>query len=223
MLEVTGVGTLGLLRAEKGDCRLGGDSCGTDRLGCGNDGETVTLGLPGKVDDGVLDGVDNLDRDTLLLDAEDLEGRGLRLLGLGVTVDLDAEVGALGLPVELSITDTEEVQATDNLLGGDAHEADLGGVAANFGCPEAEELLVRLDSIALDRGGRPVKVHHAVNLDGGLVEQVHAGELIDGNGIAGVQTSAVLVVGRPLESRPLLLGGRLALLGLGRIQVGKRT
>lgn len=140
-----------------------------------------------------------------------------------MTIDLDADVGGFGLPVQLGIADTEKVQATDDLLGGDAHQADLGGVAADFRRPEAEQLLVRLDTLTLNGGGGPVEVNNTFNLDASLVEKVHAGQFVDGDGVSGVQTSDVLVVGRPLESRPLQLGSRLALLDLGGLKVGEGT
>lgn len=140
-----------------------------------------------------------------------------------MTIDLDANVGGVGLPVKLGVADTEKVQATDDLLGGDGHQADLGGVAADFRGPEAEQLLVLLDTLTLNSSGGPVEVNNTFNLDASLVEQVHAGQFVDGDGVSGVQTSDVLVVGRPLESRPLQLGGRLAFLDLGGLKVGKRT
>lgn len=116
MLEVAHVLALGLLGAEEGNGSLGRDGGDADRLGCGDDGEAVTLGLPSKVNDSVLDGVDNLNRHTLLLHAEDLKSGGLRLLGLGVSVDLDTQVGGLRLPVKLGIADTEEVEGSDHLF-----------------------------------------------------------------------------------------------------------
>lgn len=116
MLEVAHVLTLGLLGTEEGNGSLGRDGSDTHGLGCGDDGEAVALRLPGKVNDGVLDGVDNFNGDTLFLDAEDLKSGGLRLLGLGVSVDLDTEVGGLGLPVELGVADTEEVEGSDDLF-----------------------------------------------------------------------------------------------------------
>ncbi|KAI6750781.1 hypothetical protein HG530_014231 [Fusarium avenaceum] len=103
-------------RAEERDSSLGGNSSDAHRLGCGNNGEPVTLGLPSEVDDGILDGIDNFNRNTLLLDAENLKCGGLRLLGLGVTVDLNTNVGGVGLPVKLSIANTEEVQGSDDLF-----------------------------------------------------------------------------------------------------------
>lgn len=169
MLEVACRRTLVLLGAEERGRGLGGHGGGTGRLGRRDDDKPVTLGLPGKVDDGVLDGVDDLDGDTLLLDTEDFQRRGLGLLGLGVAVDLDAKVRGLGLPVELDVRDVEEVEGTDNLLGGDAHETDLGRVASDFRGPVAEELLVLLDTLAAGGCGGPVKVHDTINLDRGLV------------------------------------------------------
>ena len=224
VLEVADRVALGLLGAEEGNGCLGCHSRGADGLGCGDDDEAVALGLPGKVDDSILDSVNHLDRHTLLLDAEDLERGRLRLLGLGVPVDLDADVRAVRLPVQLGVRDAEEVEGPHDLLGRDTHQADPGGVAADLGGPEAEELLIRLDAVAAHGGGRPLKVHDAVNLDGRLVEQVHLGELVHRDGGALVQAGDVLVVGGPLEGGPgefgLLLGG-VALGGGGRILLGK--
>jgi hypothetical protein len=75
-LEVTNLVALCLFRAEERDGSLGGYG-GTNRyLTSGDENETVTLGLPGEVDDSVLDGVNNLDRHTLFSNAEDLEVGG---------------------------------------------------------------------------------------------------------------------------------------------------
>lgn len=72
-LEVTNLIALDLLGAEEGNRCLGRDG-GTDgHLAGGDEDKTVTLGLPGKVDNSVLDGINNLDGHTLLLDAEDFE------------------------------------------------------------------------------------------------------------------------------------------------------
>lgn len=116
MLEVAGVGSLGLLWAKEGHGCLGGHCGGSNRLCGADDGETVTLGLPCKVDDCILDSVNNLYGDTLLLDAENLESSGLGLLGLGVTVDLDTEIRGIRLPVELSVANAEQVETSHNLL-----------------------------------------------------------------------------------------------------------
>ncbi len=68
-------------------------------------------------------------------------------------IHFDAYVGALGLPVELGVCDIEEVSCSHNLFGGYAHEADFGGITADFGCPEAEELLICLYRVPLRKGG----------------------------------------------------------------------
>jgi hypothetical protein len=207
--EVTGGTTLELLRGEEGNSGLGGNGGLDDNLAGCDEHEAVALGFPGKVDNGILDGVDDLDGDTLLTNTEDLEVGGKRLLRLGVAVDLDANVGGLGLPVQLAVGDVEEVTGTDNLLGGDGHQTDLCGVAAELRSPVAEELLVSLDTLALGCSGGPLEVGNTLNLDGGLVQQVHPGQLVDGDGLALGQTGDILVVGRPLECRPhhLLLNG----------------
>lgn len=75
-LEVSDLVALCLLWAEEGDRGLGRHG-GTDgHLTGGDENETVTLRLPGEVDDGVLDGINNLNGDTLFSDTEDLEVGG---------------------------------------------------------------------------------------------------------------------------------------------------
>ena len=218
VLEVADAGALDLLRAEEGDGRLGRHGGRHDDLGRGDKDEAVALGLPGEVDDSVLDRVDHLDRHALLPHAEDFQVRRERLLRLGVPVHLDADVGALRLPVELGVGDVEEVPRPNDLLGRDAHEPHLGRVAADFGRPEAEELLVRLDRVPLREGGRPLKVHDALDLDGRLVHEGHLGELVDGYRLAFQHAGDEPVVGRPLESGP----GYLFLDGLAGFALRRR-
>lgn len=223
MLEVADRIALALLGTEEGDGCLGRHGRRADRLRRRDDDKPVALGLPCKVNHGVLDRVDNLDGDALLLDAEDLQRGRLRLLGLGVPVDLDAEVRRFRLPVELGVRDAEEVQRPDNLLGRDAHQGDSGGVAADFRCPEAEELFVCLDAVSA-RGRRgPLKVHDTLDLDRRLVQEIHLGELIDRNRGALVQPRHVLVVGGPLERGPGEFGRLLGAMPVGRrVELGER-
>lgn len=157
-----------LFRCEERDSGLGRNGSTSNGFSGGNGDESVTVGFPGEVDHGILETVDNLDRNTLLAHAENFEVGGERLLGLGVTVDLDTNVGTLGLPVQLDIGNVEEVTSTDNLLGRDAHHTDSGGAAAHFRRPEAQQLFVLLDTLALGRRGGPLKVHHTINLNGRL-------------------------------------------------------
>ena len=180
VFEIADAGALDLLRAEEGDGGLGRYGCGHDDLSRGDEDEAVALGLPGEVDDGVLDRVDDLDGNALFAHAEDFEVRRHRLFRLRVPVHLDADVGALRLPVQLGVCDVEEVPRADNLLGWDAHEADFRRVAADLGRPEAEKLFVGLDRVALREGGCPLEVHDAFDLDGGFVHERHFGELVDG-------------------------------------------
>jgi hypothetical protein len=126
-----------------------------------------------------------------------------------VTVDLDTDVDTLGLPVQLDVGNIEQVTGTDNLLGRHAHHGDTSGVAANLGGPEAEQLLVLLDTLAGDSGGRPLKVVHTLNLHRGTAQEVHVGQLVDGDGLTLEHASHVLLVRRPLESGPLDLLLRL--------------
>ena len=145
VFKVADAGTFYLFGAEEGYGGLGRHGGRHDDFGGGDEDEAVTLWLPGEVDDGVFDRVDDLDRHALFPHAEDFKVRRERFLRFRVPVDLDADVGPLRLPVEFCVGDVEEVARADDLFGGDAHEADFGGVAAYLGRPEAEELLVGLD------------------------------------------------------------------------------
>jgi len=75
-LEVTNLVALCLFRAEERNRSLRGHGGTNGDLARSNENETVTLRLPGEVDDGVLDGVNNLDGHTLLSNAEDFEVGG---------------------------------------------------------------------------------------------------------------------------------------------------
>jgi hypothetical protein len=114
-LEVTGCVTL-LLRCEERDGSLRANGGALWCLAVCDSNESGSIGLPGKVNDGILQAVNNLNGNTLLANAENLQVGGHGLLGLGVTVDLDADVGTLGLPVQLDIGNVEQVTGTDNLL-----------------------------------------------------------------------------------------------------------
>jgi hypothetical protein len=202
-LEVTNAVTLDLLGTEEADGSLGWLSRALRDFACGDENETVALGLPSEVDNCVFDTVDDLNGDTLLANAEDFEVGGHALLALAVPVDLDAEEVGVGLPVKLGVGDVEQVPGTDDLLGGDSHKTDLGRVAAHLRSPVAEQLLVGLDVGSLGVGGAPLEVHDAFNLDAGLVHKVHTRQLVDADTLAGVHACNVLGVGRPLESGPL--------------------
>lgn len=228
VLEVTdGSSSLGLLWAVERNRGLWWDSGGDDWLGGGDGDESVTLWLPGEVDDGILDVLDNLDWNSLLLDAENLEGGGEGLLGLGVTVDLDTQVGSLGLPVHAGISDREKVEGSDNLLRWDGHESDLGWVGADFWSPVAEELLVRLDTVTLDSCWGPVEVDDTIDLDGSLLEKVHSWKLVDGDGGTRGQSGDILVISGPLECWPLNLALHWSTVLVDkvawRLDVGERT
>lgn len=49
----------------------------------------------------------HLHRDVALADGEELKARGHALLGLGEAVDLDREVVALGVPVDLGLCEVK--------------------------------------------------------------------------------------------------------------------
>lgn len=93
-LEVTGSVAL-LLRREEGDGSLRKDGGTSWCLAVSDNDESGSIRLPGKVNHGILKTVNNLNGHTLLANAEDLQVSGHRLLRLGVTVDLDADVGTL--------------------------------------------------------------------------------------------------------------------------------
>lgn len=93
-LEVAG-GVALLLRSEERDGSLREDGSTSGCLAVGDNDESGSIGLPGKVNHGILKTVNNLNGNTLLANAEDLQVSGHRLLRLGVTVDLDTDVGTL--------------------------------------------------------------------------------------------------------------------------------
>jgi hypothetical protein len=76
VLEVADASALNLLRAVERHGRLWRDGRGGNGFRGSDDDEAVSLGLPREVDNGVLDSLDDLDRNALLLDAEDLQGGG---------------------------------------------------------------------------------------------------------------------------------------------------
>jgi len=191
-LEVTNAVALDLLGTEEADGSLGWLSGTLGNLASGDQNETVALGFPSEVDNCVFDAVDDLNGHTLLTNAEDFEVGGQALLALAVPVNLDANKVCVGLPVELGIGNVEQVPGTDDLLAGNGHETDLGRVAAQLGSPVAEQLLVGLDIGSLRVRGSPLEVDNTLNLDAGLVHEVHAGQLVDADTLAGVHTCNVL-------------------------------
>ena len=80
VLEVANRVALLLLRAEEGDGCLWWHSSTRHNLASRDDDETVALWLPCEIDDGVLERVHDLDWDVLLVDTEDFQVRGKRLL-----------------------------------------------------------------------------------------------------------------------------------------------
>lgn len=93
-LEVTGSAAL-LLCSKELDTSLGGSGRTGRVLAGGDSDEAGSIGLPGEVNNGILQVFNNLNGNTLLLNAENLEVGSHGLLGLGVTVDLDTDVGTL--------------------------------------------------------------------------------------------------------------------------------
>jgi hypothetical protein len=84
---------LELFGSEERHCSLGAHGGALNGFASGDEDEAVALGLPGKVDDGVLDGIDDFDGHALFADTEDFEIGGEGLFRLGVTVDLDTDIG----------------------------------------------------------------------------------------------------------------------------------
>lgn len=129
--------------------------------------------------------------------------------------------------MQFDIRHIEQVTGTDDLLGRNTHHGDTGRVAANLGSPEAEQLLVLLDTIAGDGSRRPLKVVNTLDLDRCLVQEVHVGQLVDRDRLTLEHARHVLLIRRPLESGPLhlLLGRNLTLVGgtSGQIVRHKRT
>ena len=82
VLEVAHAGAFDLFGAEEGYGGLGRHGGGHDDLGRGDEDEAVALWLPGEIDDGVFDRVDDFDRDALFAHAEDFEVGRERLFGL---------------------------------------------------------------------------------------------------------------------------------------------
>jgi hypothetical protein len=97
--------TLLAIKLVKADIRLDRDTwagIAEIRVIARDDTEAFAPRLPREVEDGVLE-LDNLHRAVLLPHTEHLEITEDGLLGLCVTVDLDAEEVALVLPVELTL------------------------------------------------------------------------------------------------------------------------
>lgn len=122
-----------------------------------------------------------------------------------MAVDLNADIGTLRLPVKFDIGHVEQVTSADDLLGRNTHHGDTSGVATNFGSPETEELLVLLDTLAGNGGGGPLEIVDTFDLHGRAAKQVHGRHLVNGNRLALEHARNVLLVSRPLESRPLHL------------------
>jgi len=129
--------SLGLFRAVERDLRLGGHRCRYRRLRRRDENEPVALGLPGKVDDRILDRGHHLQRHTFFLEAENLQRCLEKLLVAVVAVNLDAQVRRLRLPVKLGIRHIENRLHTNNFLGRDAHDREFGRIAAAVGRPVA--------------------------------------------------------------------------------------
>lgn len=222
-LEVT-ERALGLLWTIEGN---GGLWWGTDLdtwgwLLAGDEDEAVTLWLPSKVNNGVLQ-LEELDWDLLLGDPEELEVGECRLLGLGVAVDLDAKVLALGLPVKLAVGDVEQVSGSDDGLGWNGHKTDTGRLVLHLWGPVGEELLLLLSSGKLNGLGAPLEINNTLNLDGLLAQKTHAGDFVDFDGLSWSDTGEVLLVRRPLEDWPLNLSLSICILFSLDVEIGERA
>lgn len=121
VLERTSACTLDFLGRKELHGGLGECLCSSDGLASSDQNEPIALGLPGEIYDSVLETVDDFDRYAFLLDAEDFEVRGQGFLGLGVSVNLDTDKFAFGLPMQFRIRDIEQVSSSDNLFAWNRH------------------------------------------------------------------------------------------------------
>jgi hypothetical protein len=213
---------LQLFRSVEKDVSLRRNSSASNGLINSDEDETVALGLPRKVDNDLLQ-FDDLDRDILFGNAEELERSVVGLLGLGVTVDLDAKVLSFALPMELAVRDVDQVSGSHDLLAGDAHETGTRSLVVHLRSPVSKQLLRLGLALAGDRDSRlPLEINDTVDLDRLLAEQRHLRSLIDLNGLPGHNTRNVLVVGRPLEAGPRDLLASLVR-RLGGLDAGERS
>lgn len=138
---------------------------GVDTLSL-DDGEHVSLGLPGQgVDHAVLEG-EGLGGNIPLLHAENVQSGGERLLGLGVHVNLGDQVLALALPHQFALSkrgrtmlnangsvqtaamegsyikDGQQGLLLDGSHGGNIEQGDPGHVRSGVKIPVSENLLL---------------------------------------------------------------------------------
>lgn len=186
----------------------------------GDEDEAVALWFPSKVDDGVLE-LEKLNWDLLLGDSEEFEVGESRLLGLGVAVNLDAEVLTLGLPMKLAVRDIEQVSCTDNSLGWDSHETNTSRLVLHLWGPVCEELFAGLSSGELNGGRAPFEIDNTLNLDGLLAQKAHTWDFVDLDGLSWSDTGEILLIGRPLEDGPLNLP--LSIFFALSFKIGKRA
>lgn len=114
--EAAHASALHLLGGKERNRRLRSDARASNSFSRGDQDETVTLRFPSEVDDRIFQAVYNLHGHALLLDTEDLQVRSHGFLRLGVTVNLNADVGTLRLPVQLNVGDVKQVSSSNNFL-----------------------------------------------------------------------------------------------------------
>ena len=180
------------------------DLAGVGVLGM-DESKARTGGLKLEGHDGVLD-VHHLDGNAGLVETEQLEVVVQRLLGLGMSRHLDAEVLSVVLPHHAALGNVEEVLLAELLSGGQLDEVDVGGGVADLGGPVRNDVLL----------GAELELVDAVGDERALVEKLHAGSLVDGDEVLA-HSCEVLVVVRPLEGggRYLIHGGSLGQKVLG--------
>jgi hypothetical protein len=157
-----------------------------------NDSESVSLRLPGKGENEVLE-LNRLDGNVLLSKTEELKGSEGLLFALD-TVNLNAKVLTSALPVELAVNNVEKVLHGNLLAVWQANEDDTRRNVGSLGNPGSKNVI----------SGGPLEIcDRTMQLDGLAIEELHGGGLEDGDN-ALVKASKVLVIVRPTEGGPLL-------------------
>mmetsp|Transcript_3291 Transcript_3291/g.10104 ORF Transcript_3291/g.10104 Transcript_3291/m.10104 type:complete len:255 (-) Transcript_3291:367-1131(-) len=148
---------LGLRRVERDVRSVGGRG-----FRAVHDREAVAaVRLPGERKDGELD-LEVFHRHQRLVDAEQLERREQRLLGLRVAQHLHAQVLAVGMPEHLTVTDVHQVALAQFFPRGQLHQGHARRRVAllGLGGPVRDHVAPR----------RPLKVDDAVRFEGFAIQ-----------------------------------------------------
>lgn len=176
--------------------------------------------------------LNDFDRVVFLPQTEDLEIAEDRLLGLSVTIDLDAQEVALVLPMKFALkrilvvrpelhaidrysylADVEQVLLPQDGTAGERQESDASRLIGEFRCPVGKDvftgLLRRLARLLLNSIiaillslRTPLEISNALDLQALLAIEHHAGRLVDADHLPMGQATDKLVVGAPLECGP---------------------